>query len=118
MVKVIYEPFKEIVIKEYVHYEKIGDLLYPLAQLRVTGTPVALNWANGVLLFASPMEPNTDQLAEEFLKGRMYFATVVYSIMPEYKPILETREKIQVPIINASSNPIIREIAEWLIKQK
>ncbi len=118
MVKITYEPFEEVIIKEYVRYEKLEELLYPLEQLRVTGSPISLNWANGVVFIASLLEPETDQLTEEFLKGRIYFSNVSFAIMPEYKPVLESKAKIQIPIVNASSNPILRQVAEWLKQQK
>lgn len=55
---------------------------------------------------------------EEFLKGKVYWANVSFAEMPQYKPVLETKEKIQVPIINASSNVTIRQVAEWLKQQR
>lgn len=118
MIKITYEPFKEIVIKEYVHFEKIEDLIYIFAQLRAGGAPVSLNWANGLVFVYSPLIPDTDQLMEEFLKGRIYWVNVSYAEMTEYKPIFETREKVQVPIINLSSNPMIIQVMEWLKQQK
>jgi len=118
MVKITYEPFKEVVIKEYVRFEKIEDLIYIFAQLRADGAPVALSWANGLVFVYSPLSPDTDQLMEEFLKGRIYWINVSFAEMPEYKRIFETREKVQVPIINLSSNPVIRQVTEWLKQQK
>jgi len=118
MIKITYEPFKEVVIKEYTRFEKIEDLIYIFAQLRASGAPVSLNWANGLVFVYSPLPPDTEQIMEEFLKGKVYWINVTFSAMPEYKPMLETKEKIQVPIINVSSNPIIREVTEWLKQQK
>ena len=48
--KITYEPFEEIVIKDVVKFEELNDLLYAFAQLRAAGQPVALNWAEGVAL--------------------------------------------------------------------
>lgn len=118
MIKIIYEPFKEVVIKEFTRYEEIEDLIFIFAQLRASGVPVALNWANGVVFVHSPLPPDTDQLMGEFLKGRVYWSNVSFAIMPEYKPVYETKERVQVPIINASSNPILVQVTEWLKQQK
>jgi hypothetical protein len=41
--KIRYEPFEEIVIKEYIKFEKPDDLIYAFAQLRALGQPVSLN---------------------------------------------------------------------------
>jgi len=118
LVKITYEPFREVVIKEYTRFEKIEDLIYIFAQLRAGGAPVSLNWANGVVFVYSALPPDTEQIMEEFLKGKVYWVNVTFAAMPEYKPVWETKEKIQVPIINVSSNPIIRQVTEWLKQQK
>jgi len=117
-VKITYEPFKEVVIKEYTRFEKIEDLIYIFAQLRAGGAPVSLNWANGIVFVHSVLPPDTEQIMEEFLKGKVYWVNVTFAAMPEYKPVLETKEKIQVPIVNVSSNPIIRQVTDWLKLQK
>ena len=109
-----YEPLREVVIKEYTRFEKIEDLIYIFAQLRAAGAPVALNWANGLVFVYNPLPLESDQLIDNFLKGKVYWANVVFAALPQYKPVLETKEKIQVPIINATSNVIIRQVTQWL----
>ena len=118
MVKITYEPIKEIVIKEYVRFEKIEDLIYIFAQLRASGAPVSLNWANGLVFVYSLISPENDLILEDYLKGRVYWTNVSFAEMPKYKPLVETKERVQVPIINASSSPIIVQVMEWLKQQK
>jgi len=117
-IKITYEPFKEVVIKEYTRFEKIEDLIYIFAQLRAGGLPVALNWANDLVFVYAPLPPDTDQLMDAFLKGKVYWTNVSFAAMPQYRPVLETKEKIQVPVINATSNVIIRQVTEWLKRQE
>jgi len=117
MIKITYEPFKEIIIKEFTRFEKIDDLVYAFAQLRASGTPVALSWANGLVFVHGVLPPDTDKLVDEFLKGKIYWIDVSFANMPEYKSILETKEKAQVPVINVDSNPTLRQVTEWLKKQ-
>lgn len=118
MVKITYEPINEIVIKEYVHFDKVEELIYIFAQLRASGAPVSLNWANGLVFIHSPLPPTDENVMEEYLKGKIYWTNVSFAEMPEYKPLIETRERIQVPIINLSSSPIIVQVTEWLKKMK
>ncbi len=118
MVKITYEPINEIVIKEYIRFEKIEDLIYIFAQLRASGAPVSLNWANGLVFVYSLLPFENDQILEDFLKGKVYWTNVSFSKMPEYKQIIETKERVQVPIVNASSSPTIVKIMEWLKQQK
>jgi len=117
-IKITYEPFKEVVIKEYTRFENIEDLIYIFAQLRAAGAPAVLNWASGLVFVYTPQPPETDQLIEEFLKGKIYWVNVSFAEMLQYKPLLETKERIQVPVINASSNVILRQVTEWLKQQK
>lgn len=77
-----------------------------------------MSWANGLVFFYSDVIPETDPIAEQFLKGRIYWTNVSYAEMPVYKPLVETREKIPVPIINQNSNPTIRKVTEWLKVQR
>jgi hypothetical protein len=118
--KIIYEPFKEIVVKDFAKFEKINDLLYMSAQLRAVGEPVALNWAEGVVFIHVPMVLDTDKLIEEFLKGRLYYAGVNFSLMDKYNPLLVYKSQqgeISVPIINVNSSKILSKLAKWLKMQ-
>ena len=118
MVKITYEPIKEIVVKEYIRFQKVEDLIYIFAQLRAGGAPVSLSWANGLVFVYSQLLPENDMVLEDFLQGKVYWTNVSFAEMPQYKPIVETKERVQVPILNASSSPTIVKVMEWLRKQK
>ena len=78
--KITFEPFKEIIIKEYTKFEKLQDLIYAFAQLRAVGQPVSLNWAEGVVFIHSVMPPDTSELiVEDFLKGKLYYISVNFA---------------------------------------
>ena len=120
MVKITYEPFKEVIIKDYVKFEKLNDLLYMFAQLRVAGQPVALNWAEGVVFIHVPMELVTDELAEVFLKGRVYYVGVNFALMDKYEPVVTYKDLqavVPIPLINVSSSRMLSELAKWLKTQ-
>ena len=119
--KIIFEPFKELVVKDFSKFEKLEDLVYIGAQLRAVGQPVALNWAEGVVFFHTVMDPITDELVEEFLKGRLYYIGVNFALMERYKPQVtykSSQGEIVVPIINVSSKRILSELAKWLKAQE
>ena len=118
--KITYEPFKEIVVKDFVRFEKLNDLLYAFAQLRAAGQPVALNWAEGVVFVHITMQPVTDELVEDFLKGRLYYIGVNFALMEKYEPSLTYKSpqgEIAVPILNVSSSQMLSELAQWLKTQ-
>ncbi len=118
--KIIYEPFKEIVIKDCVKFENVKDLIYSFAQLRAVGQPVSLNWAEGVVFIHFAMEPTTDELVEEFLKGRLYYIGVNFALMDKYESVVTYKSRqgeIAVPVINVSSSQMLSELAKWLKTQ-
>lgn len=118
--KIIYEPIEELVIKEYVKFEKLDDLLYSFAQLRAAGQPVSLNWAEGTIFLHSALPLTTDKLVEQFLRGRLYFAGVSFALMDKYQPSVVYKSpqgEIPIPVMNLSSNKTLCEVAKWLKAQ-
>ena len=115
--KITFEPFKELVVKDYTKFEKLEDLIYIFAQLRAVGQPVSLNWADGVVFIHTAMELTTDELVDEFLKGRLYYIGINFALMDRYKPQVTYKSpqgEIAVPIINVSSSRILSGLAKWL----
>ena len=115
--KITYDPFNEIVIKDCMKFEELNDLIYAFAQLRAVGQPASLNWAEGVVFIHVVMQPITDELVEEFLKGRLYYIGVQFALMDKYQPSVtykSTQGEIAVPIINVSSSQLLSELAKWL----
>jgi len=118
--KITYDPFKEIVIKDCTKFEDLNDLVYVAAQFRAAGQPVSLNWAEGVVFTHVALEPNTDDLVAELLKGRIYYVGVNFALMDKYQSFVTYKSpqgEIAVPIINASSSKLLSELAKWLKTQ-
>lgn len=119
--RIRYEPYDEIVVKEYVRFDKIDDLIYIFAQLRAAGQLASANWANGVLFTHSMLTPDTDKVTEEFITGRLYYTNVSYALMPDYKSAVRYKGpegEILVPVINVSSSKTLSKLAEWLKSQE
>lgn len=115
--KITYEPFKEIVVKDYVKFDKLDNLIYAFAQLRALGQPISLNWAEGVVFLHNVMPPTTDELVEEYLKGRLYYIGISFALMDRYETFVTYKSpqgEIAVPIIDVSSSHILSELARWL----
>ena len=118
--KIEYDPFEEVIIKDYVKFEKLDDLLYSFAQLRALGEPVSLDWAEGVVFTHTVLQPSTDELEREFLKGRLYIVSVSFALMNKYQTSAtykSSQGEIPVPIINVSSSKMLCELARWLKTQ-
>lgn len=113
MVEIIYKPIKELIIMERVRYEKPEVLASSLAMNIRAGHPVALLWCEGIVFFAVPLSPDTDSVAQEYLKGRVLWSSVVYAPMPSYQPMVKVGT-IEVPVMDVSPNPTMQEVARWL----
>lgn len=117
-VKVKYEPFKEIVVMQRNHFASPDDLAR-FASIIAGGKTAGLYWADGVAFLYFLLPASTDIAAKALIeKGRIYWTSVGYALMPKYIAIIETKEKIMVPVIDLSSNPLISKVANWLKEQE
>jgi hypothetical protein len=113
-----YEPFKEIVVMERTEFPTPDDLAR-FTNIIAGGKTAGIYWADGVAFIYFPLSINTEAAAKALIEeGRIYWAFLSYTLMPEYKPIIETREKIIVPVINMASNVLFQKAAEWIKKQR
>jgi hypothetical protein len=109
-----YEPFKEIVIMEYMKFNTPDDLARFL-NIASGGKPTGVYWTNGVAFFYYPMSTSTETAAKELIEAkRVYWAFVGYAMMPDYRMIIETKEKIMVPVVDMSPSPLFKKAAQWL----
>ena len=111
------EPFKEIVILEHTLFSTIDDLAR-FANIAAGGKTTGVYWAKGVAFVYYPL-PTTTEIAAKALieEKRVYWAFVSYAFMPEYRPLIETKERIIVPVIDMSTSHLFQNVAEWLKKQ-
>lgn len=113
-----YEPFKEIVIMEQTKFVTPEDLAR-FTNIIAGGKTAGVYWAKEVAFIYFPLSINTETAAKEIVeKRRVYWAFLSYSIMPVYKPLIETKEKMIVPVLDMSANPLFQKVADWLKKQK
>jgi hypothetical protein len=116
-VTVKHEPFKEIVIMER-NYFSTPDDIARFASIIAGGKAVGLYWAEGVVFLYFPLPASTEIAAKALVEDkRVYWTFIGYTLMPKYQPTIETKEKIIVPIIDMSSNPVLKKVAKWLKEQ-
>lgn len=117
-VDVKYEPFKEIVVMQRNTFASPEDIAR-FASIIAGGKTAGLYWAEGVVFLYFPLPASTETAAKALVENRrVYWTFVGYALMPEYRSIIETKEKIMVPLIDVSSNPMFRKVANWLKEQK
>lgn len=111
------EPFKEVIIMEQTRFKTVDDLAR-FANIAVGGKTTGLYWANGVIFIYYPLPTSTEAAAKALIEERkVYWAFVSYTNMPIYKPIIETKERIMVPVIDMSTSNLFNKVAKWLKQQ-
>jgi len=109
-----FEPVRELVIKELLFFSSPEELAR-FANIAAGGRPTALYWADGVAFLYYPLPLTTKITATELVReGRLYWAMVCFSLMPEYERVIETREKLMVPVIDVSSCSLFKAVATML----
>ncbi|MCD6431096.1 hypothetical protein CW693_00545 [Candidatus Bathyarchaeota archaeon] len=117
-VHIRYEPFREIVIMERNLFSTADDLAR-FASIIAGGKTAGLYWAEGVAFLYFPLTATTEISTKELIENkRVYWTFVGYALLPKYQRIIETKEKIMVPVIDMSSNPMFRKVANWLKEQQ
>ena len=109
-----YDPFREIIIMERTQFPTPDDLAR-FTNIVAGGKTAGVYWAQGIAFIYFPLSINTETAAKELVeKRRVYWAFLSYSHMPKYEPKIETKERIIVPVLDMSTNPLFQKVAEWL----
>ena len=113
-----YEPFKEVVVMEkdlFANAEEIARF----ASIIAGGKTAGLYWADGIVFLYFPLPASTETTAKLLVEhGKVYWTFLGYAEMPKFQPIIETREKMIVPVVDMTANKLMKSIATWLKSQK
>lgn len=113
-----YEPFKEIIVMEKDYFATPDDIAR-FASIVAGGKALGLYWAEGIVFLYFPLPASTETTAKLLVeRGRVYWTFLGYSFMPKYQAVIETKEKMIVPVVDMASNELIKEVALWLKTQK
>jgi hypothetical protein len=117
-VNIVYEPFKEIVIMEKTRFGS-PDEMARFTSVIAGGKLAGLYWAEGVVFLYFPLPPSNAAVAKMLIdSGKVFWTFVGYALMPRYESTIETREKMIVPVIDITPNPLLKRVAQWLKVQK
>lgn len=117
-VTVSFEPFQEIVVMERDLFST-PDEIARFASIIAGGKTAGLYWAEGVVFLYFPIPASTETIAKALVEHRrVYWSFIGYALMQKYQPIIETREKMIVPVVDMSTNQLIKKVAIWLKEQK
>ncbi len=113
-----YEPFREIVIMEKTLFSNVDEMAR-FTSVIAGGKLAGLYWVDGVVFLYFPLPATNQAIAKALLdSGKVYWTFVGYALMPNYLPTIETKEKMIVPVVNMTADPILKKVARWLKEQK
>jgi hypothetical protein len=113
-----YQPFKEIIIMEKTKFAT-PDEIARFTSVIAGGKLAGLYWVDGVVFLYFPLNASTSAVSKALLEsGRVYWTFVGYAMMPKYMPIIETKEKMIVPVVDITADPILLKVAQWLKVQE
>jgi hypothetical protein len=111
------ESFKEIIVMEQTRFNTVDDLAR-FANIAVGGKTTGLYWANGVVFIYYPLPTSTEIAAKALIEEKkVIWAFVSYALMPQYKAIIETKERIMIPVIDMSTSKLFQKVGQWLKNQ-
>ena len=116
MVEIVCNPPKQLIILECTRYPSTDALAKVMAVIISAGESVILKWAEGVVFSYTYLHPQTENILDELLKGRVYWSEVIYALMPEYRASIRVGT-MDIPVIDVSPNPLLCEAARWLKQQ-
>ncbi len=112
MVSIIHAPPQEIIVTGLTSFNSQQNLASMIAfVINVSGQPMALYWAEGVVFLADFVEP--EALPDEYVKGRVYASNVSHAPMAKYNTSIRVAN-VEVPVIDVSSNIALRDLARWI----
>lgn len=114
--QVMVKPIKQVIIFECTELTS-KEFFERMSLIVRSRQPIQLNWAEGVIFVASPYQPKSDIIIKEALKGIIYWSSVIFTSMPKYERTMKFGA-FAAPIIDRTSNPTLRNIAEWLKKRE
>jgi hypothetical protein len=95
------------------------EKLARFASVIAGGKLAGLYWVDGVIFLYFPLPASTTAVAKALIEtGKVYWTFIGYSLMEKYALTIETKEKLIVPVIDISSDPVLRKVAQWLKEQK
>ena len=108
-------PFKRIVIHDLVEYRfnDLADTVLTGASVMGGGGTPFLFWCCGVVFQTAPLDPESETLAEELLKGTIHYGSVVFAIKEKFEAEVRTRAGI-IRLIDQSASQNFVKLAEAL----
>lgn len=117
MVKITYNPIKEIAIFEIIGYDTLEEWEEKFLPILAGGQQVRLKWTEGVLFDYNTLPPS-EIILKNRLKGTLYIDALHYVMMPRYQPskTIEPKEggRYTYIIVDVSKTTNLAELAKWI----
>ncbi|KXB02929.1 hypothetical protein AKJ45_03065 [candidate division MSBL1 archaeon SCGC-AAA261F19] len=112
MVNINFKPIEEVVILEEIRFDNPQDFFKDLRSGAPPGATVTALWAEGIVFRHQGLPLNVEPVVKERMEGKVYWSSVKYAEMPEFKESASVgRETIGIA---KAGSPTLKEIAKEL----
>lgn len=109
-----YDPLKTIAVMECTEFENTEDLAR-FVSITTGGKPTGLYWADGVAFIYFPVHATADAIAKAIIEEKkVYWSFLGYTSMPKYMRVVETKERMMVPVVDISRSSLFQKVAKWI----
>jgi len=109
------KPFKRIVVHDLTeyHFNDLAEMILTGASVMGGGGTPALFWCNGIVFQTEPLDPQSEIVIEELLKGTIHYGAVVFALKEKFEIEVRTHGGI-IRLIDQSKSPNFVKLAEVL----
>lgn len=113
-IEIDYTPIKRIKILDVTQLSLI-ELAKRVQAMTQLSLPTLLSWAEGVAFLSIPMHFDSEILVKKNLEGELVLQSVIYALMPDYKPTIKA-QTYDVYVLNQTPSKVSSAVAKWLKK--
>ena len=112
-----FEPYKKLSFNSHLMYESAEAFTNVIALSHPPGVPgiARMFWANGVL-FRFFNHPPSEESAKKIINGHLIWDHIEYAPMPEYKRMLQIKERplVTINVLDVSNHTLFGPASKWI----
>jgi hypothetical protein len=112
--KISYNPRTKIVINEYSQFRTLEELLWTVFPMPSQDPLGPLRWVDGLVIFVVPMGIISERVADEYLKGVVYWDYLAVAPMKEFQGKFATLDGKQCIIVDSSEIGAFQALAKFI----
>ena len=102
---IVIEPYKKIIVHEVVEYKLADFVNIVISRSNAPGGSAApvMYWCNGVVFQILPLNPNSETVIAEQMKGIIHYSAVTFAVKSQFEKDIRTPEGL-LKLVDQSMN--------------